>query len=56
MNDELIPVFSGGIGRSGTTIVGQILRKHPNLFSGAPNEVRFITEVYGLLDLAYGMH
>lgn len=56
MNEELIPVFSGGIGRSGTTIVGTLLRKHPNLFSGAPNEVRFITEVYGLLDLVYGMH
>ena len=56
MSDEIIPVFSGGIGRSGTTIVGHILRKHPNLFSGAPNEIRFITEVYGLLDLVYGMH
>jgi hypothetical protein len=56
VNQDLIPVFSGGIGRSGTTIVGTLLRKHPNLFSGAPNEVRFITEVYGLLDLVYGMH
>lgn len=56
MSQEVIPVFSGGIGRSGTTIVGTLLRKHPNLFSGAPNEVRFITEVYGLLDLVYGMH
>jgi hypothetical protein len=56
VSDEIIPVFSGGIGRSGTTIVSQILRKHSNLISGSPNEVRFITEVYGLLDLVYGMH
>jgi hypothetical protein len=56
VNQEFVPVFSGGIGRSGTTIVGTLLRKHPNLFSGSPNEVRFITEVYGLLDLVYGMH
>jgi hypothetical protein len=55
VSKELIPVFSGGVGRSGTTIVGRILRKHPDLFSGAPNEIRFITETYGLIDLVYGM-
>lgn len=55
MTNELVPVFSGGVGRSGTTIVGRILRKHPDLFSGSPNEIRFITETYGLIDLVYGM-
>lgn len=55
MFNELVPIFSGGVGRSGTTIVGRILRKHPNLFSGSPNEIRFITETYGLIDLVYGM-
>jgi len=53
--DQITPVFSGGVGRSGTTIVGRILRKHPDLFSGAPNEIRFLTETYGLIDLVYGM-
>lgn len=55
MTDHITPIFSGGVGRSGTTIVGRILRKHPDLFSGAPNEIRFITETYGLIDLVYGM-
>lgn len=55
MADQITPVFSGGVGRSGTTIVGRILRKHPDLFSGAPNEIRFLTETYGLIDLVYGM-
>ncbi len=55
MPQEITPVFSGGVGRSGTTIVGRILRKHPDLFSGAPNEIRFLTETYGLIDLVYGM-
>lgn len=55
MSTEIIPVFSGGVGRSGTTIVAQILRKHPNLIAGKPNEIRFLTESYGLLDLVFGM-
>lgn len=55
MSQAIIPVFSGGVGRSGTTIVSQILRKHPDLIAGKPNEIRFLTESYGLLDLVYGM-
>jgi hypothetical protein len=55
VTDQVIPVFSGGVGRSGTTIVGRILRRHPELFAGAPNEIKFITETYGLIDLAFGM-
>jgi len=55
MSGEVVPVFSGGVGRSGTTIVGRILRRHPELFAGAPNEIKFITETYGLIDLVFGM-
>lgn len=55
MPREVIPIFTGGVGRSGTTIVGRILRQHPELFGGAPNEIKFLTETYGLLDLVYGV-
>ena len=55
MSENIVPVFSGGIGRSGTTIVSRILRQHPDLFGGSPNEVKFLTETYGLIDLAFGM-
>ncbi|MGA0889526.1 MAG: sulfotransferase family protein [bacterium] len=51
---ELIPIFSGGVGRSGTTIVGRILRNHSDLFAGSPFEIKFITEVHGLIDLVFG--
>lgn len=55
MAHEITPIFSGGVGRSGTTIVGRILRRHPDLFAGSPNEIKFITETYGLIDLVFGM-
>lgn len=55
MSWEIVPVFSGGIGRSGTTIVARILRQHPNLFGGSPNEIKFLTESYGLIDLVFGI-
>lgn len=51
---EIIPIFSGGVGRSGTTIVGRILRNHSDLFAGSPFEIKFITEVNGLIDLVFG--
>lgn len=55
MSIATTPVFSGGVGRSGTTIVGRILRQSPDLFAGSPNEIKFITETYGLIDLVFGM-
>jgi len=51
---EITPIFSGGTGRSGTTIVGKMLRKHPDLLAGNPNEIKFITEVFSISDLLYG--
>ena len=51
---EFTPVFSGGVGRSGTTIVGRILKNHTEVFAGSPFEIKFITEAHGLIDLVFG--
>ena len=48
-------IFSGGTGRSGTTIVGKLLAKHPGIRGGLPYEVRFINDRFGLLDLCFGI-
>ena len=55
MDRDLTPVFSGGVGRSGTTVVGRLLRKHPDLYGGSPNEIQFITEGNGVIDVVFGM-
>jgi hypothetical protein len=44
------PVFVGGTGRSGTTIVARLLGAHPD-FHMIPIEVRFIVEAGGLCDV-----
>ena len=54
MIKEIVPVFSGGVGRSGTTIVGRILKNHTEVFAGSPFEIKFITETHGLIDLVFG--
>ena len=51
MEPKFIPVFSGGTGRSGTTLVGKILGKHPRVHAGKPYEIKFLTGRDGLLDL-----
>lgn len=55
MKSRVLPLFSGGTGRSGTTIVGKLLSRHPEVRGGRPYEVRFIHESFGLLDLCYGV-
>jgi hypothetical protein len=52
---DVVPVFSGGTGRSGTTVVGKLLSKHPDVRGGKPYEIRFINDRFGLLDLCYGI-
>lgn len=44
------PVFIGGTGRSGTTIVGELLGVHPEIELTCPREIRFLTDAEGLLD------
>lgn len=44
-------IFVGGTGRSGTTIIGQLLGHHRDLVATMPKEVRFITDPHGLRDL-----
>jgi len=55
MPNEYQLIFSGGTGRSGTTIVGKLLSKHPDIRGGNPYEVRFINDRFGLLDLCFGV-
>lgn len=44
------PVFAGGTGRSGTTIVGRIMDNHPQFAVTRPIELRFLTDSGGLCD------
>lgn len=46
----LNPVFVGGTGRSGSTIVGDLLDHHPDTTLTRPMEVRFITGNNGIVD------
>jgi len=46
----LNPVFVGGTGRSGSTIVGELLDHHPGITLTRPMEVRFITGNNGIAD------
>ena len=55
MRSQVSPIFSGGTGRSGTTIIGKLLSQHPEVRGGKPYEVRFINDRFGLLDLCYGV-
>ncbi len=47
-------VFSGGTGRSGTTIIGKLLGRHPNVRASKPLEIKFLAANAGLLDLTFG--
>ena len=55
MAPEFRPVFSGGTGRSGTTLIGKILSRHDSVLAGNPYEIKFLTGKGGLLDLVDGV-
>jgi hypothetical protein len=54
MSDDFVPVFTGGTGRSGTTIITNLLHRHPNAHASSPREIRYLTDRRGLLDLNFG--
>ena len=49
-----IPVFTGGTGRSGTTIIGDLLGKHELIRTSTPTEIKFVSNAGGLLDVLFG--
>ena len=53
MSRAVSPVFVGGTGRSGTTIVARLLGSHPDYYM-IPIEVRFLVDPGGLCDLVSG--
>ena len=54
MDYEFSPLFTGGSGRSGTTIILGMLKNHPQVHSSLPREIKYLTSRYGLIDLNYG--
>ena len=51
---RVTPVFVGGTGRSGTTIMGDLLGKHPEIRTSTPIEIKFLSNRLGLLDVVFG--
>jgi hypothetical protein len=54
MTPTFTPLFSGGSGRSGTTVIVNLLKNHPQIHSSLPREIKYLTSRYGLVDLNYG--
>jgi hypothetical protein len=54
MTTAFTPLFSGGSGRSGTTVIVNLLKNHPEIHSSLPREIKYLTSRYGLVDLNYG--
>jgi hypothetical protein len=47
----MIPLFIGGSGRSGTTVLLEYLENNELIYASNPLELRILTEQYGLIDL-----
>jgi hypothetical protein len=54
MQNSFAPLFVGGSGRSGTTVILNLLKSHPEIHSSLPREIKYLTSRYGLLDLNFG--
>lgn len=54
MSTAFTPLFSGGSGRSGTTVIVNLLKSHPEIHVSLPREIKYLTSRYGLVDLNFG--
>ena len=54
MEYGFVPLFIGGSGRSGTTILLNLLKSHPQVHSSMPREIKYLTSRYGLVDINFG--
>ena len=52
MAQDFTPVFIGGTGRSGTTILLNLLNRHPDFHASMPREIKYLTSRHGLVDIA----
>lgn len=52
---EFTAVFTGGTGRSGTTVLAKMLRCHRQIRASRPLEVRCVTDAAGVCDLCVGV-
>ena len=52
MAHDFTPVFIGGTGRSGTTILLNLLNRHPDFHASMPREIKYLTSRHGLVDIA----
>lgn len=50
----VMPIFIGGTGRSGTTILGDLLGAHPSISLSKPTEIKFLSNAPGLINRAFG--
>jgi hypothetical protein len=53
-NHKVRPVFVGGTGRSGTTVMGDLLGFHEHIRTSVPIEIKFLANKSGLLQLVFG--
>jgi hypothetical protein len=50
MASDFTPIFTGGTGRSGTTIIVNLLTRHPKFHASLPREIKYLTDRKGLID------
>ena len=48
------PIFIGGTGRSGTTVLGDLLNEHSLVRTSDPTEIKFLANRGGFLDVVFG--
>lgn len=51
---SITPVFIGGTGRSGTTVLGDLLNEHSLVRTSNPTEIKFLANRGGFLDVVFG--